>query len=221
MLALQHSQTLSVERPEIPAELRKKKSGCRAAAEHSDRKTNNTKKWYKPSVIAGKVIFLPNKMEIITVLTRLQREYQECSIIPLSLSITVDQVRKRLRKTGLSHRTRWHQLQAAEIPCSHLPPAQGWVFCPFQFQHNTSITAQGEARGPMVYSALSSCLLYMSLSHPGVHWITQPLLDIFQKRTNWNTGGVMKDLVNWCGLNHLHINTSKTKEMVIPERHPR
>ncbi|KAF7649768.1 hypothetical protein LDENG_00136670 [Lucifuga dentata] len=36
--------------------------------------------------------------------------------------------------------------------------------------------------------------------------------------TNWNTGEVIKDFVDWCGINHLHINTSKTKEMVIDFR---
>ncbi|KAF7644467.1 hypothetical protein LDENG_00221510 [Lucifuga dentata] len=30
--------------------------------------------------------------------------------------------------------------------------------------------------------------------------------------------GVIKDFVDWCGMNHLHINASKTKEMVIDFR---
>lgn len=70
-----------------------------------EQSTEREKKLHKPSVIVGKVIFLPNKMENITALTRLQRKYQECSTIPLSLSITVDQLRKGLRKTGLRKAT--------------------------------------------------------------------------------------------------------------------
>lgn len=78
-MALRHTKILPVERPEILAELKRRKRECRAGAKRRERK-----RWYKPcllSVIMGNVRSLTNKMEELTALTRLQMEYWECSIM--------------------------------------------------------------------------------------------------------------------------------------------
>ena len=79
LLALCSTGVLPVERPEIPAELRRRRRGCRAGKMRREKKRR-----YKPcipSVIMGNVRSLPNKMDELTALTRLQREYRECSIM--------------------------------------------------------------------------------------------------------------------------------------------
>ncbi|KAI3371813.1 hypothetical protein L3Q82_024361, partial [Scortum barcoo] len=67
------------ERPEIPAELRRRRRGSSAGV-----KRHEWRRWYKPclpSVITGNVRSLLNKMEELAALTRLQREYRECSLM--------------------------------------------------------------------------------------------------------------------------------------------
>ncbi|XP_065808278.1 deoxynucleoside triphosphate triphosphohydrolase SAMHD1 homolog isoform X1 [Labrus bergylta] len=79
LVALCQPRLHPAERPDIPAELRRKRRGCRAGV-----KCREKKRRYKPSVpslIMGNVRSLPNKMEELTALTRLQREYRECSIM--------------------------------------------------------------------------------------------------------------------------------------------
>ncbi|XP_070683817.1 uncharacterized protein [Pempheris klunzingeri] len=80
LLALcQAGPPLTWEKPDIPAELRRRKRGCRARVKRREKKRQ-----YKPSVpsvIMGNVRSLPSKMEELTALTRLQREYRECSIM--------------------------------------------------------------------------------------------------------------------------------------------
>ncbi|XP_054643394.1 uncharacterized protein LOC129187756 isoform X1 [Dunckerocampus dactyliophorus] len=78
-LALCHTPPLCTERPEIPKELRRSRRGCRSGV-----KCKKRKRRYKPclpSVIMRNVRSLPNKMEELTTLTRLQREYRECSLM--------------------------------------------------------------------------------------------------------------------------------------------
>ena len=41
---------------------------------------------------------------------------------------------------------------------------------------------------------------------------------VFPTTTEQEYRGVITDFVDWCGRNHLHINTSKTKEMVVDFR---
>lgn len=53
-----------------------------------------------PSLIMGKVRSFPNKMEGLTVLIRLQREYRECSVMCFT------QTRNTLRKTEIT--SDWH-----------------------------------------------------------------------------------------------------------------
>ncbi|XP_060947988.1 serine/threonine-protein phosphatase PP1-beta catalytic subunit-like [Limanda limanda] len=79
LLGLRHTPLLCVERPEIPEELRRRRRGCRAGVKRRERKRRF--KPCLPSVIMGNVRSLPNNMEELTALTRLQREYRECSLM--------------------------------------------------------------------------------------------------------------------------------------------
>uniref|UniRef100_A0AAQ5Z3V2 CLN6 transmembrane ER protein a n=1 Tax=Amphiprion ocellaris TaxID=80972 RepID=A0AAQ5Z3V2_AMPOC len=79
LLALSQARPPSWERPDIPAELRRRRRGCRAGLKRREKRRR-----YKPSVpsvIMGNVRSLPNKMEELTVLTRLQWEYRESSLM--------------------------------------------------------------------------------------------------------------------------------------------
>ncbi|KAF7644468.1 hypothetical protein LDENG_00221520 [Lucifuga dentata] len=78
LLALCDTKILPNKRPEIPKELRRRRRGFRAGAKYRERRR------YKPcvpSVIMGNVRSLANKMEELTALSRLQWEYQRCSMI--------------------------------------------------------------------------------------------------------------------------------------------
>ena len=78
LLALRHTPSLGTVRSEAK-ELRSRRRGCRSGVKCKERKRR-----YKPclpSVIMGNVRSLPNKMEELTALTRLRREYRECSLI--------------------------------------------------------------------------------------------------------------------------------------------
>ena len=81
LLALCHTQTgtAPAERPSIPAELKRRRRGCRAGIKRRQRKRRY--KPYLPSVIMGNVRSLLNKMDELAALTRLQRVYRECSIM--------------------------------------------------------------------------------------------------------------------------------------------
>ncbi|XP_061132343.1 uncharacterized protein LOC133152617 [Syngnathus typhle] len=66
-------------RTEIPKEIRPQRKGCRAGV-----KCRQRKRRYKlclPSVIMGNMRSLQSKMEVLTALTRTQREYRECSLM--------------------------------------------------------------------------------------------------------------------------------------------
>ncbi|XP_054866081.1 uncharacterized protein LOC129348770 [Amphiprion ocellaris] len=79
LLALSQARPPSWERPDIPAELRRRRRGCRAGLKRREKRRR-----YKPSVpsvIMGNVRSLPNKMEELTALTRLQWEYRESSLM--------------------------------------------------------------------------------------------------------------------------------------------
>ena len=75
LLALQNSRVFPAERPEIPKELRRQRRGCRAGAKHGE-----TVRRYKPSlpfILMGNVRILPNKMEQLRALAKLQWEYKQ------------------------------------------------------------------------------------------------------------------------------------------------
>ncbi|XP_053493480.1 uncharacterized protein LOC128615428 [Ictalurus furcatus] len=79
LLALSNTRILPTERPVIPEEIRRRRRGSRAGLKRRERKKRY--KPFIPSVITGNVRSLSNKMEELTALTRLQREYRECSIM--------------------------------------------------------------------------------------------------------------------------------------------
>lgn len=79
LLALCSIRIPLMERLVIPNDIRRRRRGSRAGLKCWERKRR-----YKPcfpSIIMGNVRSLPNKMEELTALTRLQREYCECSIM--------------------------------------------------------------------------------------------------------------------------------------------
>lgn len=70
LLALSQVRLPPGERPHIPVKLRRRRRGCRAGVKHQEKRRR-----YKPavpSVIMGNLRSLPNKMEELTALTRLQ-----------------------------------------------------------------------------------------------------------------------------------------------------
>ena len=79
LLALSQARLHPGARPEIPAELRRRRRGCTAGVRRRERRRR-----YKPclpSVITGNVRSLLNKTDELAALTRLQREYRECSLL--------------------------------------------------------------------------------------------------------------------------------------------
>ena len=79
LLALSQARPPQWERPSIPVKLRRRRRGCRAGVQHRAKRRR-----YKPavpSIIMGNVRSLPNKMEELSALTRLQWEYRECSLM--------------------------------------------------------------------------------------------------------------------------------------------
>lgn len=79
LLALSQAKPPSWERPDIPEELRRRRRGCRAGVKRREKRRR-----YKPavpSIIMGNVRSLPNKMEELSALTRLQWEYRQCSLM--------------------------------------------------------------------------------------------------------------------------------------------
>lgn len=79
LLALCNKQLLSVERLDIPVEIRRRRRGCRAGVKRHKR--NRQYKPCLPSVIMGNVRSLPNKLEELTSQTRLYTEYRQRSIM--------------------------------------------------------------------------------------------------------------------------------------------
>lgn len=79
LLALGNRKVLLEERPKIPKELRRQRRGCRAGVKYRERRRQ-----YKPripSILMGNVRSLPSKMEELIVLTRLQWEYKQSSLL--------------------------------------------------------------------------------------------------------------------------------------------
>lgn len=71
-----------MDRLEIPAEIRRRKRGCKPGVKHQEKRI-----WYKPSilsVIMENMRSLPSKIEDLMVLARLQSNYHECSILCFS-----------------------------------------------------------------------------------------------------------------------------------------
>ncbi|KAI3355008.1 hypothetical protein L3Q82_004797 [Scortum barcoo] len=92
LLALNQARLTPGERPEIPAELRRRRRGSSTGVKLSAAKVETTVQTCLPSVITGNVRSLPNKMEELAALTRLQWEYRECSLM-------------RFKETWLNHLT--------------------------------------------------------------------------------------------------------------------
>lgn len=81
LLALQNSAVLPEERPETPLELKiRKRCGSHAWKERRARKQYSP---VLPYIIMGNIRSLYNKMDELAVLTKHQREYQECSIMQI------------------------------------------------------------------------------------------------------------------------------------------
>ncbi|KAI4875879.1 hypothetical protein NFI96_009456 [Prochilodus magdalenae] len=79
LLVLSSTAVLPHARHGIPRHLRRRRRGSRAGALRRARR-----RCYNPvltSVVMGNVRLLPNKMDELTVLTRHQREYRECSVM--------------------------------------------------------------------------------------------------------------------------------------------
>lgn len=79
LLALSNSRVLPEEGHEIPKELWHRRRGCRAGAKYRERRRRNKRSI--PSILMGNVRSLPNKMEELMALTRLQWEYQQSSLL--------------------------------------------------------------------------------------------------------------------------------------------
>ncbi|XP_078791709.1 uncharacterized protein LOC110013806 isoform X2 [Oryzias latipes] len=79
LLALDRVEILLAGKPDVPAEIRRKRRGCRAGVKRRERRRR-----YKPclpSVTMGNVRALSNKLDELTALMRLQRVYRESSLL--------------------------------------------------------------------------------------------------------------------------------------------
>ena len=66
---------------DLPAEIKARKRGTRAGAIVKERKRNNDKKTYLPSVVMGNVRSLANKTDELAALVKNQAEYKDSSLL--------------------------------------------------------------------------------------------------------------------------------------------
>lgn len=79
LLALRHTAVLPEASSAIPGDLLRRRRGCRAGVKHRGRMRRY--KPFLPSIIMGNVRSLGNKLDELSALTRLHREFRECSIM--------------------------------------------------------------------------------------------------------------------------------------------
>ena len=194
LVALCYTTVLPVDRPAIPTELRRRKRGCRARVKCREKKRRV--KPPIPSVIMGNVRSLPNKMEELSALTRLQRRYRESSLVfltetwlndlTLDLHVTLDGFKlvradRGAKESGKKKggglamyvNNRWcnpHHISIKEHCCTPdieiLAVSIRPFYLPREFSHVIAITCTSPRRPMLPLLGSFYSILYHSCRHP-------------------------------------------------------